>query len=70
MTPLNVRLSTLSRDLGAAPVDEMEQAAAELAEPVTPPERRADLLQFVELAGGELTGLVKRSRDEVAAAAQ
>ena len=70
VTPLNVRLSTLSRDLRMAPVAEMEQAAAELAEPATPPERREGLVQFVELAGVELTGLVKRSRDEVAAAAQ
>lgn len=70
VTPLNVKLSILNRDLGAAPVAEMEQAATELGDPATAPERRSDLVQFVELAGIELAGLVKRSREEVAAAAQ
>ncbi len=70
VTPLNVKLSILNRDLGAAPVAEMEQAATELGDSATAPERRGDLVQFVGLAGIELAGLVKRSREEVAAAAQ
>ena len=68
VTPLNVKLSTLSQDLGAAPVAEMRQAAAELAAPFTPPERRGDLARFVELAGVELADLVERSQQEVEAA--
>jgi sensor domain CHASE-containing protein len=70
ITPLKVKLSALQSDLGAAPVAEMEQAAAELASPATPAERRSDLAKFMELAGVELAGLVKRSRDEVVEASQ
>ena len=70
ITPLKVKLSALQTDLGAAPVAEMEQAAAELASPDTPAERRNDLAKFVELAGVELTDLVRRSHEEVVEAAQ
>jgi two-component system NtrC family sensor kinase len=70
ITPIKVKLSTLQSDLGAAPVAEMEQAAAELASPATPDERRNDLAKFMELAGVELAGLVKNSREEVVEAAQ
>ena len=70
ITPLKVKLSALQGDLGAAPVAEMEQAAAELASPDTPAERRSDLAKFVELAGVELAGLIKNSREEVVEAAQ
>ena len=70
ITPLKVKLSALQSDLGAAPVAEMEQAAAELASPDTPAERRGDLAKFMELAGVELAGLVKSSREEVVEAAQ
>jgi sensor domain CHASE-containing protein len=70
ITPLKVKLSALQSDLGAAPVAEMEQAAAELASPATSEERRSDLAKFMELAGVELAGLVKSSREEVVDAAQ
>jgi sensor domain CHASE-containing protein len=70
ITPLKVKLSALQSDLGAAPVAEMEQAAAELASPDTPEERRSDLANFMQLAGVELASLVKSSREEVVEAAQ
>jgi signal transduction histidine kinase len=70
ITPLKVKLSALQSDLGATSVAEMEQAAAELASPDTPAERRGDLAKFMELAGVELAGLVKTSREEVVEAAQ
>jgi sensor domain CHASE-containing protein len=70
ITPLKVKLSALQSALGAAPVAEMEQAAAELASQDTPEERRSDLAKFIELAGVELAGLVKNSREEVVEAAQ
>ena len=60
----------MQSDLGAAPVAEMEQAAAELASPDTPEERRSDLAKFMELAGVELAGLVKNSREKVGEAAK
>jgi methyl-accepting chemotaxis protein len=59
ITPLNVKLSALQSDLGAAPVAEMEQAAAELASADTPEERRSDLAKFMELAGVGLADLEK-----------
>ncbi len=65
ITPLNIRLSTLQQELRTAPLAEMDQAAAELEDPTTPPERRADLVQFVELAGGEMVNLIKSSKEEV-----
>jgi two-component system NtrC family sensor kinase len=70
ITPLKVKLSALQSDLGAAPVAEMEQAAAELASPDTPEDRRGDLAKFMELAGVELAGLVKSCREKVVEAAQ
>jgi two-component system NtrC family sensor kinase len=65
ITPLNVRLSTLQQELRTAPLAEMEQAAAELADSNTPQERREDLVQFVELAGSEMVNLIKSSKEEV-----
>ncbi len=59
ITPLGVKLSTLKSNLQQAPLEEMELAAAELADPATPTERRADLSQFMELAGMELSSLVQ-----------
>ncbi|MBU1233173.1 MAG: HAMP domain-containing protein [Proteobacteria bacterium] len=70
LTPLNVRLTMLQQDLRTAPLAEMEQAAAELADPSTPPERRADLQQFVKLAGNELANLIKNCQEKVEASMQ
>ena len=42
-------------------------AGAELADPATPAERRADLARFAELAGAELAALVERTTDELEA---
>lgn len=67
ITPLGVRLAALDEDLRAAPAAEMELALGELADAATPAERRSDLARFVELAGGELAGLVARGREQVAA---
>lgn len=67
ITPLGVRLAALDEDLRAAPAAEMELALSELADAATPAERRNDLACFVELAGGELAGLIARSREQVAA---
>ncbi|MCP4343203.1 MAG: HAMP domain-containing protein [Desulfobulbaceae bacterium] len=67
ITPLNVRLATLQQELRTIPLAEMEQAAAELADPLTPPERRADLEQFVALVGGEMASLIKKSQEELEA---
>lgn len=65
ITPLNVRLSTLQQSLRTAPLEEIKQASAELANSNTLSERRADLLQFVELAAEELSKLVTKSYEDV-----
>lgn len=65
ITPLGVKLSTLKNELQKAPIEEMEMAAAELADPATIADRRADLSQFMELAGMELAGLVKSATSDL-----
>ncbi|RJX36163.1 MAG: HAMP domain-containing protein [Desulfurivibrio sp.] len=65
ITPIGVKLINLRRELTRAPVAEMAMAGAELADPATPADRRADLAQFSELAGTELASLVTRAADEL-----
>lgn len=65
ITPLNIRLATLQQDLKTAPVAEMELVQAELADPATADDRRADLLSFMELAGVEMAHLVQKGREEI-----
>jgi signal transduction histidine kinase len=59
VTPLGVKLDTLKGELVKAPVQEIEMAAAELDNPSTPSDRRADLQNFLELAGIGLSDTVK-----------
>ncbi len=65
ITPIGVKLINLRRELKQAPLAEMTMASAELADPATPAERRADLARFTELAAAELAGLVERTTDEL-----
>lgn len=65
ITPLGVKLTNLKRDLQEAPVAEVDMASEELADPATPPERRADLSQFVELAAQELAVAVRKTLGEL-----
>ena len=67
ITPIGVKLINLRRELKQAPLAEMAMAGAELADPATPAERRADLARFAELAGAELAALVERTTDELEA---
>ena len=48
-----------------APVEEMGLAVAELANPATDPERRADMRAFLDLAGKELGSLVRRTAEDL-----
>jgi two-component system, NtrC family, sensor kinase len=66
MTPISVRLATLSDRLRVAPDQDAEQAVAELQDGVADPERRADLEEFLRLAGRELAHTVRVSREDVA----
>lgn len=65
ITPLGVKLTSLKRDLQQAPCAELDQASAELADPHTAPERRADLTRFMELAAAELAALLRRTQGEL-----
>ncbi len=65
ITPIGVKLTNLRRELKQAPVTEMAMANAELADPATPADRKADLIQFSEMAGGELASLVARTADDL-----
>lgn len=65
ITPLNIRLAKLQQRLNAAPLSEVEQATTELADQLTPHDRRKDLVQFVELAAGEMAGLIQTSQKEI-----
>jgi len=61
ITPLGVKLSTLKNELTQAPIEEMEMAVAELADPSTPADRRVDLSQFMELVGVEFANIIKQT---------
>jgi sensor domain CHASE-containing protein len=65
LTPMTVQVAGLQSALKAAPVVEMDLATAELATGVTTAERRADLYQFLELAGQELANMVRQVAQEV-----
>ena len=67
ITPVGVKLINLRREIKQAPVQEMAMASAELADPATPAERKADLVRFSELASGELASLFTRTVDELEA---
>jgi two-component system, NtrC family, sensor kinase len=66
MTPIGVRLANVSDRLRRAPVEDAEEAVAELRGGTTDTERRADLEEFVRLACGELAHAVKASREDLA----
>lgn len=65
ITPLNVRLITLQQELKNAPLTEMELATAGLDDPSTPVDRRADLNEFVGLAGKEMASMIQNSQKEL-----
>jgi two-component system NtrC family sensor kinase len=66
MTPIGVRLATLTERLRAAPAEDTEQAVAELQAGKAEPQRAADLEKFLRLAGQELAGTVRSARDDIA----
>ncbi len=65
MTPIGVRLANLGERLRAAPAEDADTAAAELLEPATDSERRADLQEFLRLACKELATTVRGAREDV-----
>jgi signal transduction histidine kinase len=65
ITPLKVNVAHLLEKFRAAPAQDLEQALAELGQPGTPPERRALLGQFVDLAGRELAATVRAAPEDL-----
>lgn len=65
VTPITVRLNTLTNRLKSAPVDDLERAVAELDAEVGPAERRADLARFVRLAALELASFMREAHEHV-----
>ncbi|HYC10247.1 MAG TPA: CHASE4 domain-containing protein, partial [Steroidobacteraceae bacterium] len=66
MTPIGVRLATLYDRLRAAPVEDAEQAVAELQAEKVDPQRQSDLEEFLRLASREMAGTVRAARDDIA----
>jgi len=65
MTPIGVRLAGLRDRLRAAPVQDAEQAATELACSTTDPQRHADLREFIRLASKELASIISAAAGDV-----
>jgi signal transduction histidine kinase len=65
MTPIGVRLSGLRDRLRSAPIEDVQEAVAELAGDVADPGRRLDLEEFVRLACVELVQTVKFAQTDV-----
>ena len=65
VTPIMVRLNTLSDRLKAAPLDDLEGAVKELEGKAAASERQADLLRFVQLASLDLASLVRNAQEDV-----
>jgi two-component system, NtrC family, sensor kinase len=58
LTPLGVRLDALSRRLRESPADDLRLAAAELASADGDADRRAQLLEFIDLGAREMAAMV------------
>ena len=65
MTPIGVRLATLTERLRAAPAEDSEQAVTELQAGSADPQRAADLEEFLRLASREMAGTVRAAREDV-----
>ena len=66
MTPISVRLASLTERLRAAPIADAEQAVTELTEGTADAARRADLEQFLRLACRDLAATVRSTQEDVA----
>jgi two-component system NtrC family sensor kinase len=65
VTPIGVRLATLLQRLRSAPAGLAEQAATELEDGVTDPERCTDLKKFLRLACSELAATLRLAENDV-----
>lgn len=65
VTPIIVRLNTLSDRMKSAPLDDLERAVDELERGDAPSDRQADLVRFVQLAGRDLAVLMREAQEDV-----
>ena len=66
VTPISVRLASLTERLRAAPIADAEQAVTELTEGTADAARCADLEQFLRLACRDLAATVRSTQEDVA----
>lgn len=67
ITPVGVKLANLRGEIRQSPLGDMELARTMLQSPVTPASQRAEVVQFLELAGQEVEALLRHTADELAA---
>ncbi len=65
ITPLKVRIANLDGTLRDVPTAELRMALDEMTNPGTPPERRQDLEQFVNLAGREIATALEETTGQL-----
>ncbi len=65
LTPLGVRLDALSRRLRESPADDLRLAAAELASADGDAERKAQLLEFIDLGAREIAAMVTETSQDL-----
>ena len=65
LTPLGVRADALAKRIDTVPLDDLERAAAELAQDASDAGRRTELAQFIELGCGHLAAVLRESRTDL-----
>lgn len=65
VTPITVKLNSLSDRIKAAPLDYLDRAMEELEANTAPPERQADLTRFVQLTGRDLSALLREAQEDL-----
>ncbi len=65
LTPLGVRLDALSRRLRESPADDVRQAAAELASAEGDADRKAQLLELIDLGAREMAAMVTETSKDL-----
>ena len=65
LTPLGVRLDALSRRLLESPADDVRQAAAELASAEGDADRKAQLLELIDLGAREMAAMVTETAKDL-----
>lgn len=65
VTPITVRLNTLTDQMKDAPLDDLDRAMAELEDETTTPQRQASLRRFVDIANVEMAALMRSVRADI-----